>query len=82
MKRPLDLVQRMALSVLATLAFSSVTQAQSSQGPVFKVTPVMSKVTFYVKSSVNTISRELSRRYLEGRFDRGSRHQNPGGQRR
>jgi polyisoprenoid-binding protein YceI len=41
--------------------FSSVTQAQSSQGaPVSKITPVVSKITFYVKSSVD----------LEGYFEK------------
>jgi len=41
--------------------FSSVTKAQSSQGaPVFKITPVVSKITFYVKSSVD----------LEGTFEK------------
>jgi polyisoprenoid-binding protein YceI len=49
------------LSFFATLVLSSVTQAQSSEGaPVFKITPVVSKVTFYVKSSVN----------LEGTFEK------------
>src|SRR5215471_9179142 len=48
------------MSLLATL-FSSVTQAQSSESvPVFKITPVMSKITFYVKSSV----------HLEGTFEK------------
>ena len=49
------------LSLLATLVFSSVTQAQSSESaPVFKITPVVSRVTFYVKSSV----------HLEGTFEK------------
>jgi hypothetical protein len=52
-KKPRQFVRRIMLTLLATLAFSSVAQAQSSQGPVFKITPVMSKVTFYVKSSVD-----------------------------
>ena len=57
MKNP----QQLVLSLLATLVFSSVTQAQSSgAGPVFKVTPVVSKITFYVKASVK----------LEGTFDK------------
>ena len=60
MKKPLHLLRWSALSFLATLAFSSVIQAQSSQGPVFKITPVVSKVTFYVKSSVD----------LEGTFEK------------
>jgi polyisoprenoid-binding protein YceI len=57
MKNP----QQLVLSLLATLVFSSVTQAQSSgEAPVFKITPVVSKVTFYVKASVQ----------LEGTFDK------------
>ena len=54
MKKPRQLV----LGVLATLVFSSVAQAQSSNQsqsstvPVFTITPVQSRVTFYVKSSV------------------------------
>ena len=62
MKRPRQLV----LSVLATLVFSSVAQAQStnqsqsSKVPVFTITPVQSRVTFYVKSSVK----------LEGTFEK------------
>ena len=41
------------LSLLAALVFSAVTQAQSSGvAPIFKITPVMSKITFYVKASV------------------------------
>jgi polyisoprenoid-binding protein YceI len=52
---------RWRLSLLATLVFSSVTQAQSSESaPVFKITPVVSKITFYVKSSVD----------LEGTFEK------------
>ena len=58
MKNP----QQLVLSLLATLMFSSsVTQAQSSgEAPVFKITPVASKVTFYVKDSVK----------LQGTFDK------------
>ena len=56
MKSPRQLV----LSVLATLVFSSVAQSQSSTVPVFTITPVESKVTFYVKSSVK----------LEGVFEK------------
>ena len=49
------------LICIATLVFSSVTQAQSSgEAPVFKITPVASKVTFYVKDSVK----------LQGTFDK------------
>jgi polyisoprenoid-binding protein YceI len=52
----------MVPSLLATtLVFSSVTQSQSSESvPVFKITPVVSKITFYVKSSV----------HLEGTFEK------------
>ena len=60
MKRPRQVV----LSVLATLVLSSVAQAQSSNqsqsSPVFTITPVQSKITFYVKSSVK----------LEGVFEK------------
>ena len=62
MKKPRLLV----LGVLATLALSSVAQAQSSNQsqsstvPVFTITPVQSRVTFYVKSSVK----------LEGTFEK------------
>ena len=57
MKNP----QHLVLSLLATLVFSSVTQAQSSgEAPVFKITPTVSKVTFYVKASVK----------LAGTFDK------------
>ena len=55
-----------AWPVLATLVFSSVAQAQSSNQsqsstvPVFTITPVQSRVTFYVKSSVK----------LEGTFEK------------
>ena len=54
------------MSVLAALVFSSVaegqssTQTQSPTVPVFAITPVQSKVTFCVKSSVN----------LEGSFEK------------
>jgi polyisoprenoid-binding protein YceI len=54
-------LQHVVLGLLATLVFSCVTQAQSSKsGPVFKITPVVSKVTFYVKASVK----------LEGTFEK------------
>ena len=58
MKNP----QHIVLSVFATLVFSSsVTQAQSSEeAPVFRITPVVSKVTFYVKALVK----------LEGTFNK------------
>ena len=61
MKKPLQFVRWIGFSLLATLGFSYVTQAQSSESaPVFKITPVVSKVTFYVKSSVK----------LEGTFEK------------
>ena len=61
MKGPRHLVLRVTLSLLAILGFSSVTQAQSSEvSPVFKIMPVQSKITFYVKSSVK----------LEGGFEK------------
>jgi polyisoprenoid-binding protein YceI len=53
--------QQFVLSLLATLVFSSVTKGQpSGEAPVFKITPVASKITFYVKASVK----------LEGTFDK------------
>ena len=53
--------QQLVLSLLATLVLCSATQAQSLESvPVFKITPVLSKITFYVKSSVN----------LEGTFEK------------
>ena len=53
--------QQLVMSLLATLLFSSVTSAQSSaEAPVFKITPELSKVTFYVKASVK----------LEGTFEK------------
>ena len=61
MKRPRQLAQWIALSLVASPVFSAVTQAQSSAvAPIFKITPVTSKVTFYVKASVR----------LEGTFDK------------
>ena len=58
MKNP----NKFVLSLLATVVvFSSLTQPQSSESiPVFKITSVVSKVTFYVKASVE----------LEGTFDK------------
>jgi polyisoprenoid-binding protein YceI len=57
---PRQSVLRVVLSLLAILLFSSVTLGQSSaEAPVFKITPLASKVTFYVKASVK----------LEGTFD-------------
>jgi polyisoprenoid-binding protein YceI len=53
--------QKIALNLLAAVVFSSLTQAQSSESlPVFTITPLVSKITFYVKSSVK----------LEGTFDK------------
>ena len=53
MKRPRKSVLGIVLSLLATLLLSSVTEAQSSQGaPVYKITPVMSKIKFNVKASI------------------------------
>jgi polyisoprenoid-binding protein YceI len=47
--------------MLASLLFSSVTEAQSSPGaPVYKITPVMSKIEFNVKASIP----------LEGTFEK------------
>jgi hypothetical protein len=49
------------LSLLVTMVFCSVTKAQSSESvPVFQITPVESKITFYVKSTV----------HLEGTFEK------------
>jgi polyisoprenoid-binding protein YceI len=48
------------LSVFVALVFSSEALAQSPTAPVFTITPVQSKVTFYVKSSVK----------LEGSFEK------------
>jgi polyisoprenoid-binding protein YceI len=54
-------LREVVLSLLATLLFSSATPAQpSTEAPVFKITPVVSKVTFYVKASVK----------LEGTFEK------------
>ena len=58
MKNP----HKFVLSLVATVVvFSSLTQPQSSESiPAFKITPALSKITFYVKSSVK----------LEGTFDK------------
>ena len=54
MKKPRQLVHSIMLGLVASLVFSFVTQAQSPEGaPVFKTTPVVRKITFYVKSSVD-----------------------------
>ena len=61
MKEARQFVRRIVVSVLATIVFSTLTQAQSSKSaPVFEITPETSKVTFYVKASVK----------LEGTFDK------------
>jgi polyisoprenoid-binding protein YceI len=53
--------QQLVLSLLVTLLFSTLTSAQpSADAPVFTITPVASKVTFYVKASVK----------LEGTFEK------------
>lgn len=47
--------------LLASLLFCSVTQAQSSKGtPVYKIMPVVSKITFFVKASIS----------IDGTFDK------------
>lgn len=49
------------LGLLASLPFCSVTPAQSSKGtPVYKITPVVSKITFFVKASIS----------IDGAFDK------------
>jgi polyisoprenoid-binding protein YceI len=51
--KPRELVLRIVLGLLATLMLSCVTEAQSSPGaPVYKITPVMSKIEFNVKASI------------------------------
>lgn len=53
MRKPQQLVLGIVLSLLATLLFSSETQAQSSQeAPAYKITPVASKIRFNVKASI------------------------------
>ena len=53
MKKRLQLMLRIVLSLLANLWLSSVTQAQHSQAaPAYKITPIMSKITFHVKASI------------------------------
>jgi polyisoprenoid-binding protein YceI len=47
------MVLRVALSLLVTLLFASVAEAQSQQGaPSYKITPVTSKIKFNVKASI------------------------------
>lgn len=53
--------QAIMLGLLVLLLFSPVTEAQSSKGaPVYKITPVVSKITFFVKASVS----------IDGTFDK------------
>jgi polyisoprenoid-binding protein YceI len=53
--------QQLAVILLATLVFSAMTQGQSSgEAPVFKITSIVSKITFYIKASVK----------LEGTLDK------------
>jgi polyisoprenoid-binding protein YceI len=53
MKNTRRWTQWSALSFFAALLLSSATQGQSSQAfPVYKITPVMSKITFNVKASI------------------------------
>src|SRR5215469_17243714 len=59
--KPRELLPRIALSLLAILVLSSVTQAQSSQeAPAYKITPVLSTIKFKVKASIR----------IEGTFER------------
>jgi len=52
-KKPRQLVLQIVRSLVAALLFSTGTQAQSPQGvPAYKITPVMSKITFNVKASI------------------------------
>ena len=61
MRKPRHLVPRVLLSLLATLLFFSVTQAQSSQeAPTYKITPEVSRIKFNVKASIP----------LEGTFEK------------
>jgi polyisoprenoid-binding protein YceI len=53
MKKLRRRVQWSALRLFASFLLSSATQGQSSQAfPVYKITPVMSKITFNVKASI------------------------------
>jgi polyisoprenoid-binding protein YceI len=53
MKEPRHVIRLIVLSFLPIVSFQPATQAQSEQGvPVFQITPVTSKITFYVKASV------------------------------
>jgi polyisoprenoid-binding protein YceI len=60
-KKPRRFVLRIVLSLLTTLSFSCVTEAQSSQeAPGYTITPVVSKIKFNVKASIS----------LEGTFEK------------
>ena len=61
MRSPRQPVLRVVPSLLATLLFASVAEAQSPQGaPSYEITPVMSKIKFNVKASIP----------LEGTFEK------------
>ena len=54
MQKLRQLARRTVLSLLIVLLFSSATQAQALTGaPVYQITPVLSKITFYVKASIS-----------------------------
>ena len=53
--------QAIMLGLIVLLLFSPATEAQSSKGaPVYKITPVVSKITFFVKASIS----------IDGTFDK------------
>jgi len=61
MKKLEQLMRRTILGLFTAALFCSVTQAQPPNGvPVYKITPVVSKITFFVKSSIS----------IEGTFDK------------
>jgi len=61
MRKLRQLTRRAVLSLLIVLLFSSATQAQAPTGaPVYQITLVVSKITFYVKASIS----------IEGTFDK------------
>jgi len=60
-KKPRKLMRRITLGLLVASVFSFVTQAQSPTGvPVYKITPIVSKITFFVKASIS----------IDGTFDK------------
>jgi polyisoprenoid-binding protein YceI len=60
-KKTLQLLPRIALSLIAALTYSSVTHAQiSPRARVYEITPEMSKIAFYVQASVR----------LDGNFEK------------